>query len=441
MTSPPIPNPQSPVPNPDPVQQRFIELFGPEFGHGKSFNLLRLKEALRQLGSPHENLPPVIHVAGTNGKGSTIAFMRAIAEAAGLKVHAFTKPHLHVLNERFAVAGEIADNGALIAAAERVAAIDHGLTQFDAQAAAALLLFAETAADIVLLETGMGGLTDSTNVVDAPALSVITPIGLDHQDALGATIAEIARHKAGIVKPGAPVVVARQGEDARAVIEARAADLAAPLLRQGVEWDAYSSAGRLVVQTEHRALDLPLPALHGPHQIDNAGLACVAMLNWRDFDDAAFAAGMSWARWPARLQPLTRGALSAPARAVGGEVWVDGAHNAHAAAALAQALTQMQRARPKFTIAVVGMLARKDADAFVTALAPAIDCLVAVDLGPDAVRPMTLIEASAAAGISASGENCLRDAVALYAPQYEAPRVIICGSLALAAEALKLEAE
>jgi dihydrofolate synthase/folylpolyglutamate synthase len=273
-------------------------------------------------------------------------------------------------------------------------------------------------------------------------LSVITPIGLDHQDALGATIAEIARHKAGIIKPGVPVVVARQSEDARTVIEARAADLSAPLLRQGVEWDAYASSGRLVVQTKNRALDLPLPALHGPHQIDNAGLACVAMLTaWGDLDESAFAAGMSWARWPARLQPLTRGALSAPARAVGGEVWVDGAHNAHAASALARALTHMQRARPKFTVAIVGMLARKDADAFVTALAPAIDCLVAVDLGPDAVRPITLIEASAAAGIAVSSENCLHDAMALYAPQYEAPRVIICGSLALAAEALKLEAE
>jgi dihydrofolate synthase/folylpolyglutamate synthase len=423
----------------DRVQERFEQLFGPEFGHGKAFNLLRLGEALRQLGAPHERLPPVIHVAGTNGKGSTIAFMRAIAEAAGLKVHAFTKPHLYTLNERFVAAGEMLQDDALIGAAERVAAIDWGLTQFDAQVAAAILLFSQTPADLALVETGMGGRLDSTNIIDAPALSVITPIGFDHQDVLGMTLAQIAAHKAGVIKRGVPAVIARQAPEAREVLEMHAIELGAPMLRQGVEWDSFAHAGRLVVQTETRALDLPLPSLKGAHQIDNAGLACVAMNARRQFDDGAFAAGVNWCRLPARLQPLTRGPLSAAVRAVGGEVWVDGAHNPLAAGILVRELEAMNRLRPRFTIALVGMLARKDVEAFVRTLAPAIDCFVGVDRGE-----LRMSESSIGQALDrredwiVSCENSLSDAV-LYAAQYEAPRVLICGSFVLAAEALALE--
>ncbi len=415
----------------DPALERFEALFGPEFGHGKPFDLRALRAALSALGNPHEKLPPVIHIAGTNGKGSTIAFMRAISEAAGLEVHTFTKPHLFALNERFVLAGEPAQTEALISAAERVAAIAPDLTQFDAQVAAAFLLFSETPADLVLLETGMGGRDDSTNVVAKPALSVITPIGRDHQDALGAALTEIAAHKAGIIKPGIAVVIARQTDDARDVLEATAQRLGAPLHRQGVEWDAYVSSGRLVVQTETRALDLPLPALHGAHQIDNAGLACAALLaqSHHRISDDAFADGVANAVWPARLQPLTRGAFSLSIRERGGEVWIDGGHNAHGAQALAQALNAMRRRRDAPTIAIIGMLARKYSADFVAALTGAVDHIIAVPLREPHIAP-ALISATTAPSLTAAMQN---------AAQFPAPRVLITGSFVLAAEALAAE--
>ena len=412
----------------DPALERFTTSFGPEFGHGKPFDLAHLRAALAALGAPQMKLPPVIHVAGTNGKGSTIAFMRAIAEAANLRAHAFTKPHLFKLNERFLVAGEIVSDDTLIAAAERVHAVAPALTQFDAQIAAASVLFSETPADVVLLETGMGGREDSTNVI-APAVSVITPIGLDHQDALGATLAQIAAHKAGIIKAGAPVVLARQTDTAREVLEAHAARVGAPLLRQGVEWDAYLSAGNLVVQTETRALDLPSPTLHGAHQVDNAGLACVALMTWRALSDSAFGVGVAWADWPARLQPLTRGALSAPIRSLGGEVWVDGGHNEDAAKALARAMREMHRVRGGTVIAIVGLRARKDAAAFVAALSHGAHKIIAVPLS-EPHAPLDLISPLQAPSLAAAMQS---------AAQFPAPRVLICGSLLLAAEALAAE--
>jgi len=421
----------------DRAQHTFERLFGPEFGHGKPLDLAPLRTALAALGDPQTKLAPVIHVAGTNGKGSTIAFMRAIAEAAGLRAHAFTKPHLFQLNERFVVAHEITSDDALIAAAARVHAAAPNLTQFDAQVAAAFLLFSETPADVAFIETGMGGRDDSTNVV-TPALSVLTPIGFDHVDALGPHLADIAAHKAGIIKPGVAAIVARQAEDARTVIEARAAQVRAPLFQQGVAWDAHLSSGRLVVQTETRVLDLPPPALHGPHQIDNAGLACAALMHWRDLDDAAYAAGTSWARWPGRLQPLTRGALSAPIRACGGEVWVDGGHNAQAAEALARALDQMRRRTPRPTIAIIGIRARKDAPAFVANIARAATAVIGVPLSEDHELAERIASFAAEHGADSAFAPSL-EAAMQKAALSPAPRVLICGSFLLAAEALKLE--
>jgi dihydrofolate synthase/folylpolyglutamate synthase len=382
----------------------------------------------------------VIHVAGTNGKGSTIAFMSAIAEAAGLKVHAFTKPHLFQLNERFVVSSRFADDRALLEAAEDIARVAPALTQFDAQVAAALLLFREHQASLALIEVGMGGRDDSTNVVGAPAASVITPIALDHQDAYGTRLADIAVHKAGILKPAAPGIVARQAPDAMAVIEARAEAIGAPLFRCGVEWDAYASQGRLIVQTETRALDLPMPALHGRHQVDNAGLACAALLlsGAVALDDAAFASGVANAAWPGRLQPLTRGPFSAAIRALGGEVWADGGHNAHAAEAMARALNDMQRRRSAPTIAIVGMRARKESDAFVGALAGAVDQIIAVPLEEAHVAPALMTAQAELMGVSASTAPSL-EAAMQSAAQFPAPRVLICGSFLLAAEALRLE--
>ncbi len=424
----------------DPVQQRFAELFGPEFGHGKPFGLNALHDALEALGSPHLSLPPVIHVAGTNGKGSTIAFMSAIAEAADLKVHAFTKPHLFQMNERFVVSSRFADDLTLFAIAQDVAEVGPSLTQFDAQVATAFQLFHEYHANFTFIETGMGGRDDSTNVIERPAASVITPISLDHQDALGATLAEIASHKAGILKRGAPAIVARQSPEAMAVVEARAKEIGAPLFRCGVEWDAYTSHGRLVVQTEARALDLPLPSLQGRHQIDNAGLACATLLlsGAAEVDETAFARGVETAAWPARLQPLTRGLFSAHIRAKGGEVWVDAGHNAAAAAALARALTDMKTRRGGETTVIVGLRKRKDAAAFIEAIAPIADRIIAAPLREDHVAPLEIERLARKLGKAVYAASSLSDAMQ-NAAQLPAPRLLICGSFLLAAEALAAE--
>ncbi|MGE0597545.1 MAG: folylpolyglutamate synthase/dihydrofolate synthase family protein [Hyphomonadaceae bacterium] len=422
----------------DAALDAFVNAFGPEFGHGKPLGLEQLRSALESLGAPQRLLPPVIHVAGTNGKGSTIAFMRAIAEAAGLRVHAFTKPHLHALRERYTIASEIASTEVLIAAASRVAAAAPALTQFEAQIAAAFLLFAEMPADLVLLETGMGGRDDSTNVIEHPALCVITPIDLDHTDALGGSIGEIAHHKAGIIKPGVPAIAARQTAEAQDALVKRAAKLSAPLSLYGEHWDAFLRHGRLVVQTPERVLDLPPPTLFGPHQIDNAGLACAAMLKWRALPDAAFARGVAQVRWPGRLQALTRGPLSAPIRALGGELWVDGGHNAQAAQALALALRQMQARRAAPTIAIIGLRARKDSRAFLHALAPALAHLIAVPLDEDHIDPLTLSGVATDAGVASENAASLAEALEK-AARCPAPRILICGSLLLAAEALAAE--
>ena len=377
---------------PDPAQTTFNTLFGPEFGHGKPLNLAPLKRLLEALGAPHANLPSVIHVAGTNGKGSTIAFMRAIAEAAGLRAHAFTKPHLFALRERFVIAGETANDATLIDAAERVHGVEPGLTQFDAQVAAAFVLFGEAPADLALLETGMGGRDDSTNVIARPAASIITPIALDHQDALGGALADIAAHKAGILKRGAPAFIARQAPEAMTVIEEEAEHVGAPLFRCGVEWDCFVSAGRLFVQTETRALDLPLPTLAGAHQIDNAGLACAALIgSAHAINDDAFAAGIASARWPARLQLLTRGPFSAPIRAQCGEVWVDAAHNAQATAALARWAAAMQSRREAPLIVIFAARARKDWAVALKPLASEAELIIAAALAvPVAADTATL---------------------------------------------------
>lgn len=397
---------------------------------------------LAALGSPDAGLPPIFHVAGTNGKGSTIAFMRAIAESAGLRVHAFTKPHLFALGERITVAGAAPNKATLIAAAERIGAIDAKLTQFDAQVAAALLLFTETPADLVLLETGMGGRCDSSNVIRQTALSIITPVGLDHQDALGASLAEIAAHKAGILKPNAPAISPRQDPEAMSVIEAEAARIGAPLWRQGAEWDAYANNGRLLVQCETRALDLPLPALAGAHQIDNAGLAAAAFLAAARFNfaDDAFAQGIATARWPGRLQPITHGRLYAQAAVSGAELWVDGGHNPHAAAALARALREMTYQRPARTALIIGMRARKDWRGFIETLAPAADEIITVPLAEESAEPEAMaahartlgLGADVACDVACDVANALARALAR-----GAKRVLICGSLLLAAEMLR----
>jgi dihydrofolate synthase / folylpolyglutamate synthase len=424
-----------------PVAQRLAEI-GLEFGHGLAIDLSRITVCLDRLGNPERALAPVIHVAGTNGKGSTCAYLRAIAEAAGLRAHVFTSPHLITPNERVRVAGELISDAACIAALDRVAATGAGVTYFEAITAAALLVFAEIPADLVVLEVGLGGRFDATNVIEAPAVSVITPVDLDHQAFLGPTIAAIAHQKSGILKAGRPAVIARQHDEGAAVIAADAGAIGAPLVQCGVDWDAYASNGRLVLQTQDQLYDLSEPGLFGPHQIDNAGLACMAMLTWGDerIDAAALSEGVATARWPGRMQPITAGLLGAAARAAGCEVWLDGAHNPHGARALAGALDQLQRRARKRTVLVCAALKTKDIDGVLRPLRPYADDLIAAPIPGDRLArdPAEVAAAAAALGFTASAKDTLDDALAAALAQAgPGGRVMICGSLHLAGAVLE----
>ncbi len=331
-------------------------------------SLGRIERLLAALGNPQDALPPVVHVAGTNGKGSTVATLRACLEAAGYRVHAYTSPHLVRFHERIRLAGRLIDEDALLALLEECERVNGGtpITYFEITTAAALLAFARNPADIVLLETGLGGRLDATNVIQRPAATAITPISLDHQAFLGDTIAAIAGEKAGILKPGAPAVVAPQPPEAEAVIEARAAGLDAPLLRWRREWRCEAAGDGMRYAGPRWRLDLPLPSLAGAHQIVNAGtaIACLEALAEFSLPPEAIAAGLRHIEWPARLQRLGRGPLVAMLPA-GWELWLDGGHNPGAGAVLAAAVA-LWRDRPLHLI--VGMLNTKDAAGF---LAPA----------------------------------------------------------------------
>ena len=426
----------------DPVSRRLAAI-GREFDHGMALQLDRILVALDALGRPHEKLPPVLHVAGTNGKGSTCAFLRAITEAAGLHAHVFSSPHLIVPNERVRLAGHLVSDDAFVAAIDRVAATGLTLTYFEAMTAAAFLLFAEMPADVLVLEVGLGGRFDATNIIAHPAATVIAPIDYDHTAILGDTLAAIAGEKAGIFRKGAPAIIARQRVAAMAVIEANADAVGAHLLRCGVEWDCWRAHGRLVVQTEDRLLDLPAPSLVGPHQFDNAGLAVTALLAWGDarIDDDAFARGVTSAKWPARMQRLTSGAPADIARKGGAELWVDGGHNPHGARALAATLAELHARSPRPVVLVCGMLATKDSAGFLEPLAPHVSALIAAPIASSSASrtPDELATIANAVGIHATASAGLAEAVgqALSATP-QPPRILICGSLYLAGEALAL---
>jgi dihydrofolate synthase/folylpolyglutamate synthase len=391
--------------------------------------VLRLLEAL---GRPQDRLPPVVHVAGTNGKGSTLAFLRAFLEAAGYRVHVYTSPHLVRFAERIRLAGRLIEEPELLALLEECERVNAGapITYFEITTAVAFLAFVRHPADIVLLETGLGGRFDATNVVARPAVTAITPISLDHQHFLGDTIAAIAFEKAGILKPGVTAVVAPQLPEASAVIEARADALGAPLFRFGREWRAAPQDGGLRYSGK-RALALPPPGLLGAHQYDNAAtaLACLDGLAEFRVPDAALARGMGAVEWPARLQRLTRGPLAA-LRPQGAELWLDGAHNPAGGAALAH----VARGWGGGLGLVFGMLATHDATAFLAHLAPFVERLAAVAIpGEPNARPAEeLVEAARALGIDAVAAPSLAEAVAAAAR----PRTLICGSLYLAGRVL-----
>ena len=405
-------------------------------------SLGRMHRLCAALGEPQRKLPPVVHVAGTNGKGSTVAVLRAIAEAAGLRVHVFSSPHLVRFAERIRLAGTLITEAQLADVLERVERANAGeaITFFEITAAAAFQAFSEVEADLCLLEVGLGGSLDATNVIDPPAVSVIAPVDHDHREFLGDTIAGIAGEKAGIIKRGSPVVVGRQSDEAFAVIEARARALGAPLTALGIEFDAWSERGRLVIQMEDRLLDLPLPALAGAHQIDNAALAAVAALQLREarIDETAIGQGIASTVWPARFQRLTRGPFGERAQAAGADLWLDGGHNPHAAQALARTVGDMAARDGRPVAIICGLLANKDADGFFAAFKGLRPRILAVPFEADmASPPARLVEAAGRTGLKAESSGSALEALeTVLAGDGPPPHIVICGSLYLAGEVL-----
>ena len=399
-------------------------------------SLDRLERLLARLGHPERRLPPVIHVAGTNGKGSTCAFLRAVAEASGLRVHVFTSPHLVVFNERIRLAGRLVDDATLadtLDAIERANAGD-AITEFEVITAAAFVLFAQVPADLCVLEVGLGGRADATNVVAAPAACVITSISMDHRDFLGDTLAAIAFEKAGIMKPGIPVITGEQPPEVWQVLQAQAEQVGAALLARGRDWAIERVGDGLRFADAAGAIDLPLPGLPGVHQHDNAG-AALAALRAAGLAPTVAAArqGMAAVEWPARLQVL-HGALAALLPA-DWELWLDGGHNDGAGAVLGAHLAQWHD-RPVHLI--VGMKQAKDPAGFLRPLLPHATTLWAVaERGQYLALPVAAIVA-ASGGVARPAASVAAALAAL--PRDGAPaRVLICGSLYLAGEVLKAE--
>jgi dihydrofolate synthase/folylpolyglutamate synthase len=395
----------------------------------------RVWRLLAALGHPERDLPPVIHIAGTNGKGSTQAMIRAGLEAMGDTVHAYTSPHLARFHERIRLAGELISEDRLSKILAECETANGGIsiTYFEITTCAALLAFARTPADWTLLEVGLGGRLDATNVVAKPRLTIITPVSIDHQQYLGETLPEIAGEKAGILKRGVPCVVGPQEEAGLRVIEERAARLGAPLLAQGQHWHVWEERGRLVFQDENGLLDLPLPNLPGPHQIDNAG-AALAALRHLGAGEAACEAAVTRAFWPARMQRLTRGPLVDAAGTC--ELWLDGGHNPAGGVAVAATLARMP-ARP--THLILGMLNTKDIAGYLRPVAAQARSLTAVSI-PGEANTLSAEETQAAAaraGIAAGTAGSVLDAVRAIAARDPGARILICGSLYLAGGVLR----
>jgi dihydrofolate synthase/folylpolyglutamate synthase len=407
----------------------------------------RVERLLGALDHPELSMGPVIHVAGTNGKGSTCAYLRAIAEAAGLKVHALTSPHLVRFAERIRIAGRLIEDAELLRLIDEVEAANEAepISFFEITTALAYYAFSKDPADLVIVEVGLGGRFDASNVFAAPAVSVITPVDYDHLELLGPELSKIAWEKAGIIKRGRPVVVARQPDEALAVIEAEAAVLDAPLTLMGRDFDAYEERGRLVVQLGDRLMDLPPPSLYGRHQFANAGLA-IATLDVFDqvrIDEAAIGMGVASTVWPGRLQSLRKGPLAERARQRGADLWLDGAHNPHAGRALADAAARLTARDGRPLVLISGMLGRKDARGFFEAfeaLRPRV--LTTSFESPSATPPEELAAAARAAGLEADVADGVEDALArALEATGPAPHVIIAGSLHFVGDVLAMAPE
>lgn len=414
----------------DAVLERMMTL------HPKVIDLTldRVHRLLAALGHPERAIPPVIHVAGTNGKGSTQAMIRAGLEAGGDRVHAYTSPHLARFHERIRLAGQLISEPALTALLDECVEKNgpDEITFFEITTCAAFLAFARTSADWTLLEVGLGGRLDATNVI-TPRLSIITPVSMDHESFLGDTLAKIASEKAGIIKRGVPVIVGPQSPEGLEVIETTAARLGAPVLAYGQHWNAWEERGRLIYQDENGLLDLPLPNLPGPHQIQNAGAAITA-LRFLGRDEAACEAAVTRAEWPARMQRLKHGPLVDLAQ--GAELWLDGGHNPAGGEAVAATLARMP-ARP--THLICGMLNTKDVTGYMRPLADQVTRLHAVSIpGEKNTLPAEATrDAAVSAGIDAVTAPSVADALAAIVAADPAARVLICGSLYLAGTILR----
>jgi dihydrofolate synthase/folylpolyglutamate synthase len=419
------------APTSDVILERMMAL------HPKIIDLTldRMFTLLEVLGNPQNDLPPVIHIAGTNGKGSTQAMIRAGLEAAGKTVHAYTSPHLARFHERIRVAGELISEDALTAVLDECYAANNGanITYFEITTAAALLAFSRVPADYTLLEVGLGGRLDATNVLDKTALSIITPVSIDHQQYLGDTLAKIAGEKAGIIKRNVPCVVGPQEDEGLEVIEAVAARHGAPLLAYGQQWHVSSEAGRLVFQDETGLLDLPLPNLPGAHQVMNAG-AALAALRHLGCDEAACEAAVTQAFWPARMQRLKKGPLTEAAPKA--ELWLDGGHNPAAGIAIAQVLAQ-GTARP--THLICGMLNTKDIAGYLRPLAAHAKSLYAVSIpGEQATLPAAeTARVARDVGMNAYEADNVKSALQSIIATEPQAKVLICGSLYLAGGILR----
>jgi len=412
-------------------------------------SLDRMHRLLEQLDHPERKVPPVIHVAGTNGKGSTVAYLRAMLEAAGLRVHAYTSPYLVRINESFRLGrpggGVLVNDDELLAAFDDCERINAGapLTFFEAKTAVAFGLFARHPADVLLLEVGLGGRLDSTNVIETPLASVIASISMDHTEFLGDSLAAIAGEKAAIIKRNVPVISAEQPREVMAVIEREAKRMRAPLFAAGEGWHVGIECGRLVYQDNRGLMDLAAPKLFGRHQFDNAGLAIATLraIDELKIPSAAFEAGIVSAEWPARMQRISSGPLIAWGPA-GSEIWLDGGHNAEGGRVVAAALGDLEERVSRPLVVIAGMMANKDAGSFLANFAGLTRHIMAVAI-PDqanAMPPERLADAARTLGmrveISAGVEAALRTLAGL---AYELPpRILITGSLYLAGHVLAL---
>jgi len=418
--------------------------------HPQSIDLSlgRIERLLAALGHPERRLPPVVHVAGTNGKGSLLAFLRATAEALGKRVHVYTSPHLLNFHERIVLAGPDGDapisEERLIDCLARAEAANGGelITLFEITTAAAFIAFAESPADLLLLETGLGGRLDATNVIEKPLATAITPISIDHVSFLGDTLAAIAAEKAGILKPGVPCIVGRQEREALRVIEARAEEVGAPLHVFGRDFDVFEQHKRLIFQTPTRLLDLPLPRLAGRHQLDNAGgaIATASVVFGDELTMEALEYGLTHAEWPARLERLPPGALYTYVDD-DTEIWLDGGHNAAGGQAIAHAIAELDDRVPRPVHLIWGMMETKDAHAFVAPFRGLVERVYTVGIPEEenAFDAEELAEIAASEGFTVTAAKSVPHALLQSRAAFSEPgRVLICGSLYLAGHALKL---